>query len=101
MGQRDFSFVYYCLVSTSVCFFCPETWCQSHWTYIVRTYPNIDSLLQPLENILRTTFILVLTSQDAPDDLLRDLLGLPCRAGGLGIPNPCVMSKNQFSNLYQ
>ena len=71
---------------------------MSRWTYICRTCPNIDSLLQPLENILRTTFLPALTSQDAPDDCLRDLLGLPCRAGGLGIPNPCVMSKNQFSN---
>ena len=74
---------------------------MSCWTYIFRTCPNIDSLLQPLEKILRTTFLPVLTSQDAPDDCLRDLFGLPCRAGGLGIPNPCVMSKNQFSNLYQ
>ena len=71
---------------------------MSRWMYIFRTCPNIDSLLQPLENILHTTFLPVLTSQDAPDDCLRDLFGLPCRAGGLGIPNPCVMSKNQFSN---
>ena len=56
------------------------------------------TVLQPLENILHTTFLPALTSQDAPNDCLRDLLGLPCRAGGLGIPNPCVMSKNQFSN---
>ena len=73
---------------------------MSRWTYIFRTRPNIDSLLQPLENILRTTFLPALTSQDAPNDCLRDLFGLhvPCRAGGLGIPNPFVMSKNQFSN---
>ena len=68
---------------------------HGHWTYIFRTCPNIDSPLQPLENILRTTFLPVtaITSQDAPDDCLRDLLGLPCHAGGLGIPNPCVMSR--------
>ena len=47
---------------------------------------------------MRTTFLPALTSQDAPDDCLRDLFGLPCHAGGVGIPNPCVMSKNQFSN---
>ena len=71
---------------------------MSRWTYIFRTCPNIDSLLQPLENILRTTFLPALTSQDAPENCLRNLLSQPCRAGGLGIPNPFVMSKNQFSN---
>ena len=68
---------------------------MSHWNYIFRTCPGIDSLLL---TILRTVFFPSLTGQEATNDELRDLFGLPCRLGGLGIPNPSHLSSEQYTN---
>ena len=71
---------------------------MSHWTYILRTCPDISTHLIPLENTLRTVFIPALTSQGPPNDLVRDLFSLPFRLGGLGIPNPSLLSNDQYAN---
>ena len=71
---------------------------MSHWTYILRTCPDISTHLIPLGNTLRTVFIPALTSQGPPNDLMRDLFSLPFRLGGLGIPNPSLLSNEQYAN---
>ena len=71
---------------------------MSHWTYILRTCPDISTHLIPLENTLRTVFIPALTSQGPPNDLMRDLFSLPFRLEGLGIPNPSLLSNDQYAN---
>ena len=71
---------------------------MSCWTYSLEPAPILTLYHSHWKTFCIPAFLPALTSQDAPDDCLRDLFGLPCRAGGLGIPNPCVMSKNQFSN---
>ena len=58
------------------------------WTYLIRTIPNIDDQLQPLEDVIRHKFIPSLTGQSALSDETRDLMALPIRHGGLGITNP-------------
>ena len=58
------------------------------WTYLIRTIPNIDDQLQPLEDVIRHTFLPSLTGQSALNDETRDLMALPVRHGGLGIINP-------------
>ena len=62
---------------------------SSKWTFLSRTCPGI-------ENSLRQKFIPSLTGKDPPNDLIRDLLSLPSRHGGLGIPNPCTRAASQF-----
>ena len=59
----------------------------SKWTYLVRTTPDIEDLLQPLENAIRQQLLPSLTGQTAFNDLDRDLLALPTCLGGLGIIN--------------
>ena len=65
---------------------------MSHWTYLSRTCPDISPLLHPLEDTLRSKLLPSLTSQATPNDTFRDLFALPCRHGGLSLPNPVVLS---------
>ena len=58
------------------------------FSFLSRTTPNIESHLLPLETCIRTKLIPSLTGKSPPNDLERDLLGLPPRLGGLGIINP-------------
>ena len=69
---------------------------SSKWTFLSRTCPGIDDLFQPLENSIRQKFIPSLTGRDPPNDLVRDLLSLPFRYGGLNISNPCIRATSQF-----
>ena len=39
-----------------------------------------------------------ITGQDAPNDVIRELFTLPCRLGGLNIPDPVSVSTIQLSN---
>ncbi len=70
---------------------------SSRWTYLARTTPNIEELIKPLEETIRTIFIPNLTSQNAPNDKERQLLALPARLGGLG-SNPSERSCNDFAS---
>ena len=58
---------------------------------------NIGPLLQPLKDIIRKKFIPAICGRPAPNDELRDLLALPCRLCGLGIPNPTCTASNEYS----
>ena len=62
-----------------------------------RTHPDISSLVSPLENMIQARFIPSVTGQDVPGNLLRDLLTLPARHGGLGIIKPMATADRQFS----
>ena len=68
------------------------------FTYLCRTTPNIDQLLSPLEDLIRSRLIPAVCSQPPPNDLVRDLLGLPPRLGGIGLPNPSCQSTAAFSS---
>ena len=56
----------------------------SKWTFLVRTTPDIGTLLKPLEDTIRLKFLPALTGQNAPNNTERDLLALPARLGGIG-----------------
>ena len=60
------------------------------WSYLARKVPDITRLFQPLEDVIHTKFIPCLTGRAPPNDLERNLLLLPPRLGGLGIPNPTL-----------
>ena len=71
---------------------------MGHWTYLSRTCPDIGSAFHPIENFLRSKLLPSLTSLDPPNDVFRELFALPCRHGGLGIPNPEQLSPVQYHN---
>ena len=66
------------------------------WTYFLRTIPGISSLLEPLEAVISSKFILALTGRFISDDE-RALLALPIRLGGLGIVDPQTVSDSEFA----
>ena len=66
------------------------------FTYLCRTTPDIDQLLSPLENLIRSRLLPAVCGQSPPNDLVRDLLGLPPRLGGIGISDPSGQSIAAF-----
>ena len=54
----------------------------------MRKIPDIAPLLAPLEDAIRLRLIPALTGYAACSPILRDLLSLPCRLGGMRIVNP-------------
>ena len=50
------------------------------------TLPDIQDLLQPLENAITKVFLPALTEHDCTP---LEILALPVRKGGLGVTNPC------------
>lgn len=71
------------------------------WLYLVRTVKDISALLSPLSDAINLHFIPALTGQPACSKELRALLALPCRIGGLNIPDPSNMSSLQFSASFR
>ena len=62
----------------------------------MRTIPDIASLPAPLEDAICLHLIPALTGFDTCSPILRDLLALPCRLGGMGIANPIDIADSQF-----
>ena len=54
----------------------------SKWTYLSRVIPNIS---HPLDDVLRTILIPVITRRPPPNDLEYYLFALPAQHGRLGI----------------
>ena len=66
------------------------------WTYCMRTNPHLTSSLQPLEDAIRQCLIPAITGRTAISDLDRELFSLPVRLGGLNIPNPTIISPQEY-----
>ena len=67
------------------------------WGFFQRTIPAPPSLYQPLEDVLKVLFIPKITGRGI-SDLERSLLALPCRLGGIGIPNPVATAEQAFND---
>ncbi len=67
-----------------------------NFSFLSRTTLSIESHLRPLETCIRTKLINSLTGESPPNDLERDLLGLPPRLGGFSI-NPTTLPTSEFS----
>ena len=65
------------------------------WSFLQRTVLNIGDLFHPLKNAIRHHLLPALTGRKGITDLERDLLALPIRLSGLGIPNPTRVSSIQ------
>ena len=77
------------------CAFCQGL--RSKWLYLLRTVPDIASLMQPLEDTIRQCFIPVITGQEAPNNVVHDLLALPGRLGGLSLCNPAAQADTEYN----
>ena len=63
---------------------------------LLRTIPDIEDLLQPLEDAIHQYLIPALTGRPACSSIERDLLALPVRLGGLGLNNPSSLSSECY-----
>ncbi|XP_047481191.1 uncharacterized protein LOC125033589 [Penaeus chinensis] len=64
----------------------------------MRTIPNIEPLLSPLEEAIVKHLIPALSGGRNPTANERAILELPPRLGGLGITNPCKIADMEFQN---
>ena len=74
---------------------------SSKWSYLLRTTPNINHLLEPSKHSITTNLLPKLTGQDAPSETQRCLFSLPARLGGLNIENPFSFANDQFRTSQQ
>ena len=68
---------------------------RHRWTYFMRTLPDIENLLQPLERAI-SVLIPSLIGRNC-SEAKRELVALPVRMGGLGITNPSVIADAEYS----
>ena len=60
---------------------------KHRWTYFLRTLPDIQDLLEPLESAISRVLIPAITEWQC-GQLDRDILALSVPLGGLGVANP-------------
>ena len=71
---------------------------KHRWTFVMRTVPNIEHLLMPLENTIKENLIPALAGRHYPSVRDREIIALPPRLGGLGIPNPRRQAETEHQN---
>jgi len=71
---------------------------ESKWTFLCRTTPSVLHLFKALNAFINASFLPTLTDQTPTNDILRQLLSLPVREGGLGIGEPSMVAKQHYSN---
>ena len=69
----------------------------SKWTYLQRVIPGCGDLFQPLEDIIRQQFLPAVTGQASRSALEREIISLPPRDGGLGIPDPTKTADKHYT----
>ena len=67
------------------------------WNYYMRTIPNLSDHLQPLENVISNDFVPSLFGSKVKD-LVRRLIALPSKLGGMGITNPIEIANDEYEN---
>ena len=68
---------------------------RHRWTYFLRTLPNIEHLLKPLERAISDILIPSMLDHKCTE-LERGILSLPVRLGGLGFTNPTQSANAEF-----
>ena len=69
---------------------------KHRWTYFLRTLPDMQDLLQPLEKAI-TKFLLPALVDHKCSPLEREILALPVKKGGIRITNPCIEATLEYS----
>ena len=67
-------------------------------TYFIRTIPNMSSMLLDLDLVITNELIPAITDGRSVSDEERELLALPVKLGGLGIPIFAECCKTEFRN---
>ena len=67
------------------------------WNYYMRTIPNLSDHLQPLEDAISNDFVPSLFGSKVKD-LVRRLIALPPKLGGMGITNPIEIANDEYEN---
>ena len=67
------------------------------WTYFLRTIPDTQDLLEPLERAVSQILIPTITGHKI-NQLERDVLSLPVRCGGLGFGNPQAEAARELNS---
>ena len=67
------------------------------WTYFLRTLPDIQDLLEPLEDAISHMLIPAITERKC-NQLDRNILALPVRLGGLGLGNPSLEARRAYAS---
>ena len=68
---------------------------RHRWTYFLRTLPNIEDLLKPLERAISDVLIPSMVDHKCTE-LEWDILSLAVRPGGLGLTNPTQGANAEF-----
>ena len=68
---------------------------QHRWKFIQRTVPEISEFFEELEYEIHHTLLPALIGREI-SDLEREIIALPVRLGGLGIPMPNKESKHEY-----
>jgi len=66
------------------------------WNYLTCIIPDIGDLLAPLEKAIQDKLLPTIIGRAAISDDERDLLALPVRLGGLGVPRADERAQRQF-----
>ena len=70
---------------------------KHRWTYFLRTLPDIQDLLEPLEKAISQILIPAITDRQC-NPLYRDILALPARLGGLSLENPSHEAEREYAS---
>ena len=70
---------------------------QSKWTFLCRTQPGMQDHLGVLDDVITDIFLPVLLGRPV-NAMERNILALPCRHGGLGMPHPSSRSDQYRSS---
>ena len=68
---------------------------KHRWTHFLRTLPDIEDLLAPLERAITDALIPSITGHNCTQ-VERELLALPVRMGGMGPTNPSQVSALEY-----
>ena len=68
---------------------------RHRWKYYLRTLPNIEDLLEPLERAISDALIPSMVDHKCTQ-IERDIPSLPVRLGGLGFTNPTQSANSEF-----
>ena len=60
--------------------------------------PSLSTMLQPFEDVICTEFIPVIAGQPAPNDVIRALLTLLVRLGGIGHIDPAKTADAEYES---
>ena len=68
---------------------------QHRWKFIQRTVPEISEYCKELEYEIHNTLLPAIIGREI-SELEREIIALPVRLGGLGIPMPDKESKHEY-----